>query len=138
MDWLFDHNNAETLIEMISDVQGKEALTTPPVRHFVSMMWSRFQPRIVAYVFVPYLVYLFLIFTLSGSVVNTFMKTREEILFMEEFVHLKLDTAPGYKLDHDDYYQTIKKIHRSNRAYTVTTSTILVLLVVYFATIELR
>ena len=90
MDWLFDHNNAEVLIEMISQVQGKEALTKPPVRYFVSMMWSRFQPRIISYVFVPYLIYLGMICYLSGSVVNTFMTTREEILFMEQYVHLKM------------------------------------------------
>lgn len=73
MDWVFSHNNAEVLIQMISNIKGKEALTKPPIRHFVGMMWSRLQPRIVSYVFFPYQIYLVLIMILSGSVVNTFM-----------------------------------------------------------------
>ena len=89
MDWLFDHNNAEVFISMISAIQGKDALTKPPIRHFVRMMWSRFQPRIVSYVFVPYMIYLALICVLSGSVVNTFMKTREEILFMSDYSEIQ-------------------------------------------------
>jgi hypothetical protein len=82
MDWLFDHNNAEVFIHMISQVQNKDALTKPPIKYFVQMMWSRFQPRIVSYVFVPYLIYLALIMTISGNVVNHFMMSRTQILFM--------------------------------------------------------
>ena len=88
MDWVFSHNNAEVLIQMISNIEGKEALTKPPIRHFVRMMWSRLQPRIVSYVFFPYLIYLVMIMILSGSVVNTFMITREEIVYMEQFALL--------------------------------------------------
>jgi hypothetical protein len=77
MDWVFSHNNAEMLIKILSQIQGTDALKTPPIRHFVRMMWSRLQPRIVSYVFVPYLLYLSLIFILSGTTVNTFMTSRE-------------------------------------------------------------
>jgi hypothetical protein len=77
MDWVFSHNNAEVLIQMISNIEGKEALTKPPIRLFVRMMWSRLQPRIVSYVFFPYLIYLGLIMILSGSTVNYFLITRE-------------------------------------------------------------
>jgi len=138
MDWLFEHNNAEIFIEMISNIKGKDALTKPPIRHFVSMMWSRYQPRIVSYVFFPYLIYLALICVLSGSVVDTFMKTREQLLFMKEFDNLKLAKDPHYDYKTDLHYKALVKIHQDNRAFFLVESIFLLVLIVYFGIMELK
>ena len=42
MDWLFEKNNAEDLIEIISKCQSTDALTKKPIKLFVNMMWTRF------------------------------------------------------------------------------------------------
>lgn len=138
MDWLFDHNNAENLLTMISRVKGKDALTKPPIKYFVNMMWSRFQPRIVSYVFFPYLIYLGLIMISSGSVVNTFMTTRNQIDYMEEFAHLQLAKDPNYSFLKNEEYLRLVKSHNANRNFFIGESIVLLILIVYFGIIQLR
>jgi hypothetical protein len=102
------------------------------------MMWSRFQPRIVSYVFVPYLIYMALIIVLSGFTVNDYMMSREAILFSEKLVHFKNTKDPNYTLEDDSEYKLLVKYHQEIRSGTLSSSVVLLLFIVYFSTIELR
>ena len=79
-----------------------------------------------------------MIMILSGSVVNTFMITREEIVYMEQFALLHQATKEHYDLQTDPIYLNITKVHQDNRKYTLSSSIVVLLLIIYFGTIELR
>ena len=66
------------------------------------------------------------------------MKTREEIVYMEQFAELDVAKTEHYELAADPVYQHIIKLHQENREYTMSSSIIVLLLIVYFGTIELR
>ena len=85
MDWLFQHDNAKTFISILSNCQSQDALTKQPIKMFITMMWKRFNPRIITWVFVPYICYLGLMCGLSGVVINKFLTTKEKLMFIKNY-----------------------------------------------------
>ena len=87
MDWLFEKNknNAEHLITILANEStSKEIYVKEPIRLFIELMWVKFKPRIIVYVFVPYVVYLWLLYTLTGHLLNSFLINLAEMRFMKE------------------------------------------------------
>lgn len=87
MDWLFEKNknNAEHLITILANEStSKEIYVKEPIRLFIELMWVKFKPRIIVFVFVPYVVYLSLLYTLTGHLLNSFLINLAEMRFMKE------------------------------------------------------
>jgi hypothetical protein len=87
MDWLFEKNknNAEHLITILANEStSKEIYVKEPIRLFIELMWVKFKPRIIVFVFVPYVVYLSLLYTLTGHLLNSFLINLAEMRFMRE------------------------------------------------------
>lgn len=87
MDWLFDNNknNAEHLITILANEStSQEIYVKEPIRLFIELMWVKFKPRIIVGVFLPYVVYLSLLYTLTGHLLNSFLINLAEMRFMSE------------------------------------------------------
>lgn len=87
MDWLFEKNknNAEHLITILANENiSKEIYVKEPIRLFIELMWVKFKPRIIVFVFVPYVIYLSLLYTLTGHLLNSFLINLAEMRFMKE------------------------------------------------------
>ena len=96
MDWLFEKNsdNAETLITILADESTSDAIyVKEPIRLFIALMWVKFKPRIIVFVFLPYILYLSLLCILTGSLLNSFLINLVEMRFMKEVCRLQEQRA---------------------------------------------
>lgn len=102
MDWLFekDKNNAEHLITILANEStSKEIFVKEPIRLFIELMWVKFKPRIILFVFLPYVVYLSLLYVLTGHLLNSFLINLAEMRFMKEVCEYE-----------NQIYQTVQSI----------------------------
>jgi hypothetical protein len=58
MDWLFINQNAKLLIKLLAESSNPKVLTKAQIRIFIDLMWSFYNPKIINYIFIPYLGYL--------------------------------------------------------------------------------
>lgn len=59
MDWLFENDNAKTLINVLANEESNPVvLTMETMQVFLDMTWEKYQPAIIKYVFIPYMIYL--------------------------------------------------------------------------------
>lgn len=59
MDWLFENDNAKTLINVLANEESNPVvLTMETMQVFLNMTWEKYQPAIIKYVFIPYMIYL--------------------------------------------------------------------------------
>jgi hypothetical protein len=58
-DWLFEHNNVETLITILCKTANPSVLTTKAIKMFIKYMWeTHYQRAIIYWIFFPYMIYL--------------------------------------------------------------------------------
>lgn len=72
-DWIFECENAKTLLAILANDASDLALTRRSIRIFIQLMWSKYQSKIIYYIFYPYCLYLFIICFLSGHLVGRFL-----------------------------------------------------------------
>lgn len=73
LDWVFDGDNANRLLECLAEGANSAVLTKRSVRIFIALMWREYQNAIICYIFLPYIVYLYALSALSGRVLGTFI-----------------------------------------------------------------
>jgi len=57
-DWIFRDDNAKTLILLLTQFGRKKLYKAESLRIFIELMWQYYQPAIIKWVFIPYLVYM--------------------------------------------------------------------------------
>jgi len=57
-DWIFQENNAETLLSLLASDANNEVLTKRSIKIFIDLMWGHYQQAIIKNIFVPYCIYL--------------------------------------------------------------------------------
>ena len=72
-DWIFDENNAKVLLGLLATEANNNALTKKSIKIFIDLMWSKFQPAIILYVFVPYSIMLVNLCILASGGTGTFI-----------------------------------------------------------------
>ena len=73
MDWLFKDNNARLLLSMLANDANPLILKMKPVKMFIEILWTEYQPLIIRMVFAPYILYLLCIYQLTGSMLGRFL-----------------------------------------------------------------
>lgn len=59
MDWLFENDNANTVLTILASEEGNpKVLTQEAIQIFIDMAWEVYQPAIIKRVFLPYMLYL--------------------------------------------------------------------------------
>jgi len=74
MDWLFQEHNIEAFIGILSERTFHQHLTLKPIKIFIELLWQKIQKRIICYVLVPYLMYLFGMYKLTGICLMNFIE----------------------------------------------------------------
>jgi hypothetical protein len=87
MDWIFNGDNANMLLEALANDANSAVLTKKSIRIFIDLMWGEYQGAIIKHIFVPYVVYLCALSQLAGYVSGEFILS----LYPDE--DDKLDTA---------------------------------------------
>ena len=72
MDWIFFEDNAEILLEILSESTNEKVLTKKSIRIFINFMWNYYQSAIIKKIFFPYVLYLLLLLILSGITVRQY------------------------------------------------------------------
>ena len=73
LDWIFQGDNAKTLLKILASDANNAALTKKTIKIFVDLMWSKYQQAIIRYIFIPYIAYLVCLSQLAGSVAGEFV-----------------------------------------------------------------
>lgn len=73
-DWLFDGDNAQTLLRLLATEANNQCLTKKSIKIFVDLMWTKFQPAIIKCVFMPYVIYLMCLSQLAAGVTRKFIE----------------------------------------------------------------
>jgi hypothetical protein len=84
MDWVFNGDNANTLLECLANDANSAVLTKKSIRIFIDLMWSKYQGAIIRHIFIPYVVYLCALSQLSGTVCGEFILCLYEDLDVAE------------------------------------------------------
>ena len=70
-DWLFENDNAKTLITMLSTNENPLVLTTKSITMFINVVWKEYQNAILRRILVPILIYqAFFIYLCCGCLTN--------------------------------------------------------------------
>ena len=94
-DWIFEHDNAKILLAVLANDASDLALTRRSIRIFIQLMWSKYQSKIIYYIFFPYCLYLFIICFLSGHLIGSFLDSltrydsdpsERELIKLEAFI----------------------------------------------------
>ena len=65
-DWLFEGDNAKTLLRVLANDANDFALTQRSIKVFIELMWSHYQIAIIKFIFIPYIVYMISFVYLTG------------------------------------------------------------------------
>lgn len=154
MDWIFQDDNARTFIQMLANGSNPIALKMKPVKMFIELMWSEFQPAIIRYVFAPYCIYLAFIYQLTGSMLGKFLNSsvqRTEYFKAHQLPHkdyqnyFDLNQTEQMKLNHEHGLSTghgklelllLDHYYLKMQAFILTGASLM--LMIFFGWIELR
>ena len=87
MDWLFYGDNAKILLSLLATEANNQTLVKQSIKTFVDLMWSYYQPAIIKRIFMPYIIYLFIISQLAGRIVGQFILYRDYVEHLDETVY---------------------------------------------------
>lgn len=62
---------------MLANDANPVAVKMKPIKMFIELMWDEFQPAIRWCVFYPYCFYLFVVYNLTGSMLEKFLQSCE-------------------------------------------------------------
>ena len=57
-NWIFENNNAMSLIKMLSDNGTGDLFVTKSFSILIDFLWAQYQPRIIKFIFAPYMIYI--------------------------------------------------------------------------------
>lgn len=72
-DWLFENENAKTLLQLLASDANSSTLTRKSIKIFIELMWEHYQPAISKYMFFPYCIYLCIINYNSGALMGDYL-----------------------------------------------------------------
>ena len=64
-DWIFEEDNAKTLLRILANDANDAALTMRSIKIFIDLMWSHYQMEIVKFVLLPFIFYMACLISLS-------------------------------------------------------------------------
>ena len=77
-DWLFQNDNCKTLLEVLANDANSIVLTRHSIKVFVELMWEYYQPAIMKYMFLPYIIYLVIINYNAGHLIGSYLELIEK------------------------------------------------------------
>lgn len=73
MDWIFEGDNAQSLIEILATDANDKALKKKSIKTFIDLVWGHYQAAIIRFILVPYVVSALSITILTSSVIGRFI-----------------------------------------------------------------
>lgn len=95
MDWIFLNDNCRVVLRLLATEANNLVLVTKSIKTFVDLMWKYYQPVIIRRIFLPYLIYLFIVVQLCSRLVAPFIlhKRRLGCMVPEEGVDTDDETG---------------------------------------------
>ena len=91
MDWLFLEDNIENFIYILTEKTNPQYLTLKPIKIFIELLWSKIQMKIVGWVLIPYMLYLFSMYKLTGVCLMRFHHYHIDfIAYAEKYEHISI------------------------------------------------
>jgi hypothetical protein len=59
---------------LLATEANNEVLTKKSIKTFVDLLWKHYQPKIIKFIFFPYLIYLWSVSCLSGHLVGPYLQ----------------------------------------------------------------
>ena len=78
-DWLFEGQNAATLLKILAQDANQECFTKKSISVFIDLMWSKYQSAIIYRIFMPYVIYLTTLCYITASVDGRFMRSAADL-----------------------------------------------------------
>ena len=72
------------MLELLAESSNPSVLVKAQIRIFVDLMWSKYKPNIIVYIFVPYIGYLGILLYMSAYIIGPYQRSLEEPLTPEE------------------------------------------------------
>lgn len=79
MDWIFMGDNCKVLLKLLATEANNQVLVKKSIKTIVDLLWKNYQPVIIKYIFMPYLIYLFSITQLCSRLLGPFLELKRKI-----------------------------------------------------------